>query len=391
MRQFCVLGPKYSGDRIVDGTEGTFELEGLPLRYAVIETEALRFDPDKASNADKVFLKVRAFSCNYRDRALALHMTKPQHQRRYLVIGSEFVGEVLAVGRNVKDLKPGDRVIGNGAYPASGVPGVLPGLPTNQGSREFQILHRQKLLRVPETVPDDIAAGFAIGGQTVYSMIRRLDLQRGDRVLVTSAKSNTSLFAICALQNHPVEVWGLSRSERHHDKLMALGLRELIVIDPGNDGWSKSPGLMRLVGEIGGFTAVIDPFSDAHIGEIANLMAVGGRYVTCGIADQHSSLIGSGSAVASVNPTHLMGSFVTKNISIIGNCLGQTSDLQAALNDCGAGQLPVPVHSRITPDNTEAFLSDTYLNKDRFGKVIFEYDRPLQVSATRASRRLVAA
>ncbi len=388
MRQFCIIGTDYTGSRIVDGTESIFELEGVPLRNGIIETEALRFDPDAAENADRVFFKVHAFSCNYRDRALALHMAKPQHRKNYYVIGSEFVGEVLATGRKVTDLKPGDRVIGDGAYPDSGVRGVMPGLPTNQGSRELQIMHRRKLIRLPEGIPDHIAAGFTIGGQTAYSMIRRLNLQDGDKVLVTSAKSNTSLFAICALQNHPVEVYGLSTSECHRDKLMALGLRELIVVDPSQRGWSESPDLMKRIGEFGGFNAVIDPFSDVHVPEITNLMAMNGRYTTCGFADQHSSLIGRDSDIAPINPSNLMAGLMMKNITIIGNCLGQTGDLQAALDDCAAGRLPVPVHSRIAPIDTGAFLRDTYLNKDRFGKVIFEYNRSPMVSAVQETRTM---
>jgi NADPH:quinone reductase-like Zn-dependent oxidoreductase len=374
MRQLCIMGPERSSTGLLNGTEGTFELEGVQVRYGIIETPDLSFDPDADKNADMVLLRVRAFSCNYRDRALILRMATSDHRANYYVIGSEFVGEIIATGRNVTAFEPGDRVIADAAYPSSSFPGVPPGLPTNHGSRELQIVHQRKLMRIPDSMPDDIAAGFSIGGQTTYSMIRRLDLQVGDAVLVTAAKSNTSLIAIAALKNQPVEVYGLSTSDRHANDLAALGLRELFVIDPSRPGWSNGPRLKARAAEVGGFDAVIDPFSDFHVAEIANVMATGGRLTSCGVADQHSRLVGKPSGIAALNPTHLMSMLLIKNISIIGNCLGQTSDLQAAVDDYCAGRLTVPICSRRGPRETGAFFSDTYLNKERFGKVIFRYD-----------------
>ena len=129
MRQLCIIGSERSSAGVLAGTEGSLELEGLPFRYGVIETDDLSFDADAGENAEKVFLRVRAFSCNYRDRALILSMSNSAHKSNYYVIGSEFVAEVLAVGRDVTALAPGDRVIANGAYPDSGVDGVDPGLP----------------------------------------------------------------------------------------------------------------------------------------------------------------------------------------------------------------------------------------------------------------------
>ena len=109
-------------------------------------------------------------------------------------------------------------------------------------------------------MPDDIAAGFSIGGQTTYGMIRRLDLHEGDAVLVTAAKSNTSLIAIAALKNQPVEVYGLSTSDRHANDLAALGLRELAfsgfehahVVLGGESFVALAEGLQNALWALGG-------------------------------------------------------------------------------------------------------------------------------------------
>ena len=83
MRQLCIIGPERSSTGLLNGTEGTFELEGVQVRYGIIETPDLSFDPDADKNADMVLLRVRAFSCNYRDRALILRMATSDHRANY--------------------------------------------------------------------------------------------------------------------------------------------------------------------------------------------------------------------------------------------------------------------------------------------------------------------
>ncbi len=375
MRQLCIIGRDRSSLDIVAGTEGRIELEGQDVRFGVIETPDLTFDPDLDSNAEKVFIRVRAFSCNYRDRALILAMVRSNRTSNYYVVGSEFVGEVLATGRAVKDFKPGDRVIADGAFPESGDPAVAPGLPTNHGSRELQILHRRKLIKIPSAVSDELGGAFTIGAQTSYSMVRRLQLQKGDRVLVAAAKSNTSLFAIAALKSLPVRVYALSTSRRHEERLLDLGVDGLFTVDPSRPGWSQSIPLSDQQDDVAGpFDAIIDPFADIYLGEIVKVMAQGGRYITCGIADQHSSLLGDESPILPIDASGFAISMMVQNLTVMGNCLGQTSDLQAALDDFATGRLALPQPTRVTALDPKTFFEQTYLQPGRFGKVTCHYE-----------------
>ena len=125
--------------------------------------------------------------------------------------------------------------------------------------------------------------------------------------------------------------------------------------------------------EVGGFDAVLDPFADVYAGEMLDLMAIGSRYITCGVADQLSSYLTEAPDIFPINPTRFMARLLIKNISVIGNCLGLTSDLEAALADYDAQRLTVPVHAQVTQSETGQFFADSYLNKERFGKVVFHY------------------
>ncbi|WP_158306000.1 quinone oxidoreductase family protein [Azospirillum sp. B510] len=343
------------------------------MRCGILERPDPVFLPD-AEHRGHVLVRVIAFSCNYRDKSLILRAATTDRPRAVYAIGSEFCGVVEAVGADVTDLAPGDRVIGDNAYPESGVPGIAAGVPSNHGSRERQVLHRCKVARVPDAMTDEAAAAFSIGGQTTYSMIRKLELPAGARVLVTAAKSNTSLFALAALAGRGYEVYAQSTSDRFAAELEGLGIRALVVADPTVAPLVEHP-VIRQVAQAGGFHGVIDPYFDLYLPHMPLLMAAGGRYVTCGLYDQYMDVVG-GEAPRSAVPVGpwLMMTVMMRNLSIIGNCIGSTDDLERALADHAAGRLPVRIDRVLSGTDTAAFLERTYLARDRLGKVVFRYD-----------------
>lgn len=348
------------------------ELEGVPVFIEMIEAEPPNFDP--GGQRDRVLVKVRAFSCNYRDKGLILRTATHDTASGYYLIGSEFVAEVVATGDDVTDLSPGDRVMGNNAFPDSGAANVLPGVPTNHSSRELLVLPRIKLARVPDGMSDGEAASFSIGGQTTWSMARRLSLKPGDAVLVTAAKSNTSLFAIAALRRYGVDVYALSTSDRFADQLYALGIKELIVFDPLERPLVTHPPIVHILSRIGGFAGVIDPYADLYLAHMPAVMAMGGRYVTCGFYNQYLGMVGKPSPRPPVEIGAAFATIMMKNLSIIGNCIGTTDDLDRALGDYAAGHLKVIVDSEFSGGDAIPFLERTYKSPERFGKVVFRYD-----------------
>jgi NADPH:quinone reductase-like Zn-dependent oxidoreductase len=327
-----------------------------------------------------VFVRVRAFSCNYRDRALMLRMSTSALRRNYYVIGSDFVAEVIAAGRNVADLKPGDRVIPDNAYPVSGAAGVLPGVATNHASKEYLTLHRVKLMPIPDTMPDRVAAGFSIGAQTTFGMIRRIDPRPGEKVLLTSPRSNTSLFALSALRRRGVAVFGLGRSTTASEQLRNAGMTELFAVDAASENWMHNDRLVQTLASFadnspfgGGFDAMIDPMADLYLDKAADLLSVGGRYITCGMVNQSQDLTGHTIPGRTLSLGRLAGSLMIKNITVHGNCIGSTGDLSAAVDDFAEGRLDVAVDSVIEGRDVGTFFTRTYESPDRFGKVIFRY------------------
>jgi NADPH:quinone reductase-like Zn-dependent oxidoreductase len=347
------------------------ELDGVPLLAGLLAIPDLDFDPQLPEHRDRVLVKKVAFSCNYRDKGLMLTAAAKLQPDRYYTIGSEFVGEVVAVGAEVTDLTTGDRVIGNNQYPNSGVTGIVPGVPTNHASKEYQIFHPVKLLKIPPQMPNEIAAVFSIGAQTTYSMIRKLNIKAGDNILVTAGKSNTSLFAIAALKKYNVNVYVTTTSIDFAHKFYDLGVKRVIPVDLNTERLIPPEVARSIKQQIDGFDCIIDPFFDLHIGKIIHTLVDGGRYVTCGFYHQ---FLGTAFDYRGLTLKDIMTVVMMKNLQIIGNCVGQTHDLTTAIQDYVDGKFPVAIDSIWSDDRLLDFFNRTYHAKDRFGKVVYRYN-----------------
>jgi hypothetical protein len=69
-----------------------------------------------------------------------------------------------------------------------------------------------------------------------------------------------------------------------------------------------------------------------------------------------------------------LGYSIANNLQILFNCLGDTNDLQNAIDDYAAGGLDVVIDSVHTGNEVGAFLTRAYMAPDRFGKVVYQYN-----------------
>ncbi|HEU4510376.1 MAG TPA: zinc-binding alcohol dehydrogenase family protein [Pyrinomonadaceae bacterium] len=373
MKNFAVCGERVKELLPDNDSIEMVEIKGHPVTCGIIPSDAPRFDARSPEHETSVLLQVRAFSCNYRDMNLIFTALKKGPGESFFSIGSEFVGEVLEVGSKVTSVRVGDRVIGDCFYHGGGRTPARQGVVTNHASKEYQIVAASKVIRIPKPMPDDVAASFTIGAQTTYSMVRKLGLEPGANVLVTAAKSNTSLFAINALKAQGVNVYATTTSPQHADKLKQLGLKELFVIDSDIDNFIKHEHIRDVIAETGGFDGVIDPFFDIHLPKVLDVMAPGAKYVTCGLHEQYQKIIGQATGYQPISVKTLLLKAMFRNLHIIGNCIGTTADLQRAIDDYSSNSLPVVVDSRYSGKQAGAFLDRTYNSGDRFGKVVYQY------------------
>lgn len=367
MRSFVAVAPGSAG-RIPVLDSCRIALHGSQVDFAIVERDDIDMDGDDPRHAHDVLLRVHAFSCNYREQARFLEVARRAEGRGYLVLGSEFAATVVKVGAAVADLRPGQRVIGNGAVDPSA---SHLGLTTQRGSAELQICHRSKLIRVPDAMPIAEAAAFSVAAQTAYAMVRRLAPRRAEHVLVTAASSNTSLFAIDTLLAAGCQVHALTTSAHIRTHLAGRGLAGCCLLRRDGDSAADLRAYCAEAG-IAGFDAVVDPFMDIYLRKLVPFLRRGARYITCGVYEQfggpHPAYLYQGLSL-----DEMFGLIIRKSIHLIGNNLGEQADLERALDDYCSGRLPVTLDGVFGPGHLDAFIRRSYLAPDRIGKVVFDY------------------
>lgn len=343
------------------------KINGQTIHYSLIDVNEPIFNPQDQKNA--VLVQKKAFSCNYRELANILFSYNKivnSDNIQYYSIGSEFSGVVVDIGDNVKNVSIGDRVIPNGEYPHTINLNTRPGLPTNHASAEFEIFDSYKLIAIPDAMSDEVAAAFTIGAQTTYSMVEKLDVRAGCRVLITGISSNTSLFTINALQDKGVEICGIARNRNHVDRLASLGVKNIFIINGNEATLLEIPEIMEYIIKNGKFDFIIDPFADYYFFKVIDLMNICGKYISCGISNQFSQ------QKTEINSNDIFAKIIMGNLSIFGNCLGTTKNLQTAIFDHSNKKLNVVLDSVIEKDIC-LFFEKSFISKLRFGKVVFKY------------------
>lgn len=369
MKVIGVINSDLLLDELVEN-ESSIDITGNTIHIGTIDLPQPYFDDKDNRNKGFVLVKVLEFSCNYRDKAIII---KASNKMRYgleeeaapiTYFGSDFVAEVVAVGPGVDELKVGDRVIPDCEYPDEPAPGVAPGVVTNEASKGWLRLHNKKLMKIGEEMSNDLAAGYSIGGQTSESMIRRAQVKKSDRVLVLSARSNTSLFITRGLLNRKIDTTILTTSDWSEDERNS-------VLGVNFQQMDKSAG--KWLDKLGKFDVIFDPFFDLHLGQAVEHLNVGGRYITCGYKNQHETFREDTDNNIQNNLHSIMMTTMINNLSIIGNCIGTTEDLKNSVQHLDVKNPPFVVDAKYTAYEADNFLNKTYNTRGRFGKVIMSY------------------
>jgi NADPH:quinone reductase-like Zn-dependent oxidoreductase len=170
------------------------------------------------------------------------------------IIGAEGVGRVQAVGLEVEDLAPGDRV-----------------LPMTRGNWcTHRLVPRQDLVRVSADLADEQVAMLRINPATAFRLLRRTGLGRGQWLVQNAGSSSVARWVRLLAERQGVRVVNLVRSPDPKAGPLFLA-----------DG----PELSPRVGEATeGQTpmAALDAVAGEATGRLAECLASGGRLIVYG-------------------------------------------------------------------------------------------------------------
>ena len=166
-------------------------------KYGAASTLKLREIAPRPPAEDEVSIDVAYSGINFADIQMRLGFY-PDAPRKPFVPGYEVSGKVAAVGKNVRDVKPGDAVIAGtyfGGYASS------------------VTIPQRQVFRLPQSI--DLQAGAALPVAYFTAQLAVAEMARvrnGDRVLIECATGGVGVLAMQMAKHAGAEVTGLTTS-----------------------------------------------------------------------------------------------------------------------------------------------------------------------------------
>src|SRR5438874_2588851 len=200
---------------------------------------------------DEVLVKVHAASVNAAElhllradpflmRFMGYGLLKPKHT----ILGAAIAGRVEAVGRNVKQLQPGDEIFGDLTKSGWGA------------FAEYVCSREDALALKPANVTFEEAAAVPLAAVTALQGLRaKGQIQPGQKVLIHGAGGGVGTFAVQIAKSFGAEVTGVC-STRNVDMVRSLGADH--VIDYTQADFTKNGQRYDFIFAVNGYHSIFD-------------------------------------------------------------------------------------------------------------------------------------
>ena len=298
----------------------------------------------------EVLTKISTCGLNRADALMAAGAFHGSSGSAGAAIGMEWSGDVVAVGNDVKNFSPGDRVMcaGSGGY------------------AEYAVSDYGRTMKIPDThMTYEQAATFPIALQTMHNaIVTQGRLKEGESVLIQGASSGVGLMAMqIARHMGASQVFGTSTNASRRARLTEFGADA--TFDSSDPAWVKGvlaetggEGVDLIIDQISGSVANQNLEAAKVLGRIVNVGRLGG-----GIAEFNFDL----HALRRIE--YIGVTFRTRSVDEIRSLVAAVErDLGSAIAD---GTLSLPIDKTFPLVEASAALDYMVANR-HFGKILLQ-------------------
>lgn len=249
-----------------DGTVLPYRLQidkpGILTNLSLNETT--RRDPE----GDEIEIQIKAGGINFRDvmKALGIYPGNPVDLKWF---GDDFSGTVVKVGSNIKDLKPGDNVVGMAPY----------------CFRSYVTVHRDMVFRKPDTMTHVEAATLpTVFLTTHYAMNELARMEKGESILIHAGTGGVGQAAIQIAKHLGLVTFSTAGTPEKRQLLVDMGVDH--VLDSRTLKFADE--IMEITnGE--GVDAVLNSLAGDFIPKNFSVLKTFGRYMEIGKVDVYGN------------------------------------------------------------------------------------------------------
>ncbi|MBK7456268.1 MAG: zinc-binding dehydrogenase [Anaerolineales bacterium] len=321
--------------------------------------------PTPQPKADEVLIRLRAAALNRMDVFVrngwpGLKLEMPH------INGADGAGEVIQIGENITELKPGDRVVINANLGCGKCEFCLQGQDnlcrdwhllgeTMRGTyAEYICLPARQIYKLPSDLDFHAAAASGLVYQTAWhSMVKRGGVHVGETVAIVGAGGgvNSASIQIAKFLGARVIVIGSNKSKL--EAAQSLGA-DILIDRSRTEDWSKA---VFSATEKRGVDVVIDNVGTTFPLSLRALRK-GGRLLTVG---------NTGAPRFEIDNRFIFA----KHLSIIGSTMSTLADFSEVMDLIVAGKLK-PILDRIFPLQEAAAAQERLWRGENFGKITLD-------------------
>src|SRR5659263_54155 len=177
----------------------------------------------RATTVHRGDIRIRSFDVPRGQRFMArliLGFTRPKNP----IIGMELAGEVESVGKDVTLFKPGDNVF---AFTGWGLGAYAEYVCLREKPRKSIAKDGMLAAKPANMTFEEAAAGAATGGATALRILRKANIERGQKVLIYGASGSMGTYAVQLAKSLGAKVTGVC-STAHLEVVRSLGADRVI-------------------------------------------------------------------------------------------------------------------------------------------------------------------